>query len=495
MTTNISRRKVLASSLIFPVAASISTLPMAAEKSGKAQVTAETYDVIVLGAGPAGLTTAITAKEQGAKKVILFEKRDRPSGNSLFAIGGICGWGSKVHLEAGVEDTRDKFLEMMLDVSQHKGDKELNRVYTDNISEGINWLANDIGVQFGIMKDEPYPLLSRVVLIKGNGLTGGSVLVKKLLEAAKSKGVEIRYEHAGIQLLHNDKMEVTGVRVQTPEGQKDFYSRGGIAIATGGYSANPEMVCKYIGGWATRLILRGSDSVTGSNVSLPMPLNAKFVNMDQFHCGPIIEQTHMNPANLLNSGYGIQVNSSGERFMDERNTYVIKARRTGESTKDNMAFVVIDSSWPGISKDIARYNRLNTTYGRGNTVEEAAEAMGLPGKKISKLVDEYNDAVQHGTLNSMVPPCSYQNPHLISKAPFYVIPFQGGMTATFGGPLINGKSEVINLDGKPIPGLYAVGNSSGGIFFYNYAGGAQLGAATVFGRIAGKEMARRALTK
>ena len=495
MTTNISRRKVLASSLIFPVTAGFSTLSRAATKDGEEKRAGETFDVIVLGAGPAGLTTAITAKEQGAKKVVLFEKRDRPSGNSLFAIGGICGWGSKVHLDAGIEDNRDKFLEMMLDVSQQKGDTELNRIYTDNISDGINWLVDDIGVKFNIMKGQPYPLLSRVLLVKGEGVTGGSELVKKLLEVAKTKGVEVRYEHAGIELLHNDKMEVTGVRVQTPEGQKDFYSRGGVAIATGGYSANPEMVCKYIGGWATRLILRGSDSVTGSNVSLPMPLNAKFVNMDQFHCGPIIEQTHMNPANLLNSGYEVQVNSSGDRFMDECNTYVIKARKTGESTKDNMAFVVIDSSWPGIARDIARYRRLNTTYGEGSTVEEAATAMGLPGKKISKVVDEYNSAVKNGTLNSMIPPCTYKDPHLISKAPFYVIPFQGGMTATFGGPLINGKAEVINLDGKSISGLYAVGNSGGGIFFYNYAGGAQLGAATVFGRIAGKEMARRALAR
>lgn len=80
----------------------------------------------------------------------------------------------------------------------------------------------------------------------------------------------------------------------------------------------------------------------------------------------------------------------------------------------------------------------------------------------------------------------------IEKAPFYAVPLQGGMTATFGGPLINTKAEIQSLDGKTIPGLYAVGNSAGGIFFHNYAGGAQLGAATVFGRIAGKEMADRA---
>ena len=123
---------------------------------------------------------------------------------------------------------------------------------------------------------------------------------------------------------------------------------------------------------------------------------------------------------------------------------------------------------------------------------ENKEEIAAVNKLNDELVKEYNDAVKNGTLGKMNPPNTYKKPHLIEKAPFYAVPLQGGMTATFGGPLINTKAEVQNLDGKTIPGLYAVGNSSGGIFFHNYAGGAQLGAATVFGRIAGKEMAQRA---
>ena len=107
-------------------------------------------------------------------------------------------------------------------------------------------------------------------------------------------------------------------------------------------------------------------------------------------------------------------------------------------------------------------------------------------------IRDSNEAVKSGKLGEMNPPCTYKKPHEVAKAPFYAVPFQGGMTATFGGPLINVKAEIQNLDGTSIPGLYAVGNSAGGIFFHNYAGGAQLGAATVFGRIAGNEIAARA---
>ena len=252
------------------------------------------------------------------------------------------------------------------------------------------------------------------------------------------------------------------------------------------------MVDRYIGGWATRMVLRGSPAITGENISLCLPLFTKFVNMDQFHSGPIIGKTHVNPADVLNSGYGIQVNTSGNRYMDENNTYVIKARTTAQMTLDNTAWVIVDSECSVLDKVIPKFDRLNSPYGKADTIEELCKQVGLPAEKIKKLVDEYNEKMKAGKLGEMNPPCTYKKPHPIAKAPFYAVPLQGGMTATFGGPLINTKTEIQSLDGKSIPGLYAAGNSAGGIFFHNYAGGAQLGAATVFGRVAGVEMANRA---
>ena len=105
---------------------------------------------------------------------------------------------------------------------------------------------------------------------------------------------------------------------------------------------------------------------------------------------------------------------------------------------------------------------------------------------------DYNAAVKAGKAADLTPPNTLEKPRLLEKGPFLAFPFQGGMTATFGGPLINAKAEIQNLDGESIPGLYAAGNSAGGIFFHNYAGGAQLGAALVYGRIAGAELAKRA---
>ena len=487
-----SRRSLFKSSLVGATAVGAAGFGLAstAEAAPK-KAKAETFDAIVLGAGPAGLITAITAPDAVAKVVVL-EKCDRPNGNAIFALGSICGWGTRHQAEQGIKDTADAFYAMMMDISKQMGDKALNRLYTDKISEGIDWLEKDIGVKFGKIRPMPYPRLGRTCRVLGEGQTGGARLVQALLKAAEKRGIDIRYEHKAIELLHDDKFAVTGVKALTPAGQKTFMSRGGVCIATGGFSGNPEMVDRYIGGWATRMVLRGSPAITGENISLTLPLFTKFVNMDQFHSGPIIGKTHVNPADVLNSGYGIQVNTSGNRYMDENNPYVIKARTTAQMTLDNTAWVIVDSDCSVLDKVIPKFDRLNSPYGKADTIEELCKQVGLPAEKVKKLVDEYNEKMTAGKLGEMNPPCTYKKPHPIAKAPFYAVPLQGGMTATFGGPLINTKTEIQNLDGKSIPGLYAAGNSAGGIFFHNYAGGAQLGAATVFGRVAGVEMANRA---
>ena len=488
--TDLSRRGLLKTSFLGAAAAGATSFGLSGQAQAAAPKAAE-YDAVVLGAGPAGLIAAITAHDAGARVVVL-EKRDRPDGNAIFALGSVCGWGTRHQKEQGIEDTAEAFYAMMMDISKQMGDKALNRTYTDNISAGIDWLESDIGVKFGKIRKMPYPRLGRTCRVVGDGITGGAALVQALLKAAKKRGIEIRFQHKAIELLHDDRFAVTGVKAATPDGIVTINAKGGVCIATGGFSANPEMVDRYIGGWATRMVLRGSKSTTGENISRTMPLYTKFVNMDQFHSGPIVGATHVNPADVLNSGYGVQVNTSGDRFMDENNTYVIKARTTGQMTLDNMAWVIVDSDCSVLDKVIPKYDRLNSPYGKADTIEELCKQVKLPAAKVAKVVKAYNDALAAGKLGEMNPPCTYKKPHPVAKAPFYAIPFQGGMTATFGGPLINVKAEIQNLDGTSIPGLYAVGNSAGGIFFHNYAGGAQLGAATVFGRIADNELAARA---
>ena len=487
---NVSRRAFLGSASVSAVAGlgmTVGTVAHAATKTEK-----NTWDVVVVGAGTAGIVCAIRAHDMGAKVCVL-EKADRPDGNSIYALGTVCAWGTKWQKACGIEDNRDAFYNDMMKVSAGRADPTLTATYTDNISEAADWLADEIGIKFEKISMSPWPRLGRGHRCAAEpGLTGGSALVQQLLAAAQKRGIPFFFEHKAVELLTNNRAEVTGVKVLTDEGYKQFYAKGGVLIATGGFSANPEMTDRYIGGWASRLAIRGSRNTTGENISLTLPLFAKMVNMDQFHAGPINASTHVNPADVLNAMHGVIVDVRGHRFMDEQNTYVMKAKFCAERTIENKAFVIVDSKCPVLGKVIPKFEKLHNPYGKADSIEELCKQVDLPVDAVTAVVKAYNDAIDQKTLDKMNPPNTYKKPVKLDTGPFYAIPYEGGMTATFGGPLINVKAEVQTLEGKTIPGLYAAGNAAGGLFFRDYIGGCQLGGATVFGRIAAKEMVQRA---
>ena len=215
---------------------------------------------------------------------------------------------------------------------------------------------------------------------------------------------------------------------------------------------------------------------------LTAPFLPKVVNVDQYHCGPIYGPTGANPLNIVNNG--ICVNKEGKRFTDEGQTYVQMSRDVAAKTPDNWAFMVCDQTThdiPILKNDWESYSRTKAPVYTGNTIEEAAKAAGLDPKVLAKTVEDYNDAVKSGETSKLSPVNTLPKAPLIEKAPFYIVPFQGGMTATFGGPLINTEAQVLDTENHPIDGLFCIGNAAGGLFYDNYVGGAQLTSAGVFG--------------
>lgn len=488
---SISRRHFLSTAATAGAVLLDGATPMA-QAAARQPTDQSDWDVVIVGAGTAGIVCAITAHDLGARVCVL-EKADRPDGNSIYALGSICAWGTKWQKACGINDTRDAFFSDMMKVSAGRADPALTATYTDNIGAAVDWLQDEIGIEFGKISMTPWPRLGRGHRCKADpDLTGGSVLVQKLLAAAQTRRIPFFFEHKAVSLLTGPKGEVTGVKALSDAGYKNIHARGGVLVSTGGFSANPEMTDRYIGGWASRLAIRGSRNTTGENISLTLPLFAKMVNMDQFHAGPIVAATHVNPADVLNSMHGIIVDVHGHRFMDEQNTYVIKAKTCAMKTIENKAFCIVDSKCPVLGKVLPKFDRLHNPYGKADTIEALCKSVDLPAKEITENVAGYNKAIDEHTLGDLIPANSYKKPIKLDTPPYYAIPFEGGMTATFGGPLINTKAQVLNLEGKPIGGLFAAGNAAGGLFFRDYIGGSQLGGATVFGRIAAKEMAARA---
>ena len=476
-------------------AAASSAASQAAEKptGGRPQ---ETYDVVVVGAGFAGMCAALEAAERGAKTVLL-EKMNRPNGTTVYSSGWIAAVGSRFQ-KNHPEDSKEAFFEDMMRLSHYRSDPELIRVYAEESGAGIDWLA-DHGTPFYLWENLPSPELSRCLISPGEGITGGSKLIRCLMAALEKKGVKILYNTKAVELVADDCFNVEGVSCITPEGRKDYLARGGVILTTGGYGANEAMVDKYIGPWASRLIVRGSPWITGENILMAEKVHALLVNMDQFYAGPITPTGHCNPSPLMHAGYGIQVNTSGKRFLPETWLQVPKAKAIAERTSDNRSFMLIgadaDNNAKILTNTIQRFARLGFEVFKGDTIEEAAKAAGVPPKALAETVREFNAAVKAGKAKELDPPYEYDEPHALETGPYYMVPAAGGMASTFGGPKINAKAEVINFERRPIPGLYAAGAAAGGVWVHDDIGGNQLGGGMVFGRVAARNAAERAAAR
>ena len=206
----------------------------------------EDWDVVVVGAGAgfAGMCAALEAAEKGAKTVLI-EKMNRPDGATVYSSGWIAAVGSRFQ-KNHPEDSKKAFFDDMMRLSHYRSDPELIKVYAEESGDGIDWLA-DHGTPFYLWENLPSPELSRCLISPGEGITGGSKLIRCLMAALEKKGVPIHYNTKAVSLVKDDCFNVEGVSCITPEGRKDYLARGGVILTTGGYGANEAMVDKYIG--------------------------------------------------------------------------------------------------------------------------------------------------------------------------------------------------------------------------------------------------------
>lgn len=487
--TDMNRRNALRTGIFGAVAATAATAA-GTISSGVQAKTAEDgikhmdFDLVVIGAGCAGMTAALEAADLGAK-VVLLEKMSAPFGNTIYAGGHFNATNTFVQKENGFTDTLESFYDDMMAVSQGRGDPKLTRIYCEKSADCIDWLTKRCGIKWGKMVKEVWPATVRGHVVAGPQKPGGAQLTSQMLaEVKKHKNITLMTNTKAIELLKTPVLACTGVRaVSKTEGAVELHAKAGVVIATGGFHANKEMVCKYMGGGVAWMPLRGSAYMMGENITLTKPFFPNYVNMDQFHGGPIgVNQA--NPSTMVN--YGVIVNKAGHRIIDEEKTYVAIAKELPSITKDNLAFIIIDSQVVDIetvATRIKRYEKAKAPIAKGNTIAELAKSMGVNEKTLVRTVEDYNVAVKAKKADQLTPPNTLEAPRLIEKGPFMAFAFQGGMTATFGGPKIGSNGEVLNTENQPIPGLFACGNAIGGLFYDDYIVGSQLTAAVIWGRL------------
>ncbi len=464
-----------------------------ASPKADADIPSESFDVVVVGAGMAGMCAALEAAEKGAN-VVLLEKCSRPDGVSVYSTGWITAVGSKVQ-QHHPEDTKEDLVRDMMRVSRNEAKLELMQVYADEVADGVNWLMEK-GVSFRVWENLPAPELSRCVMPTDDGIPGGAALLRHLYKALKAAKVPVHCNTNAIELIVTPNNEVEGVSCLTPEGRKNYLAKGGVILTTGGYASNTAMTGAWIGPWANNLKMRATPWNVGDNITMGMQVRAKLVHLDQFHAGPITPTGHVNPSTLMHSGYGIQVNSEGKRFLRENLLQVPKAIAIAKGTIDNLSFILVgsdaDASDNILTRTIERFSLVGYKIAKGNTIAEVAKAAGVPPKALEQTVKEFNAAVKAGKAKELNPPYLFETPHALEKGPFYMLPGAGGISNTWGGPQIDVNANVVNWEDKPVPGLYAAGCAAGGVWVHDDIGGNQLGGCMVFGRLAARHATSRA---
>ena len=488
------------------------------------------YDVIVVGAGNAALSAAMAAKEISESVLVIEKAPEYFRGGNTYFTGGIIRFAFD-----GIEDikkiipdmsateensievgkyTQDEYYDDMMRVTHGLSDPELAQILVRESLPAMEWLQKN-GVRFVLsfgrqaFKDgDKYRFWGGLVV---EAVGAGKGLSDQQFDVCKRQGVDVLYSTQGVNLLQDEKGRVSGLRVLGPDGFEDIHSRSGV-LAAGGFEANAEMRCRYLGpGWEM-VKVRGVPYNTGDGIKMALDVGAQAhghysschavawdMNAPAFGDRVITElfQKHSYP-------FGIITNINGERFLDEgydfRNyTYVTYGREL-LTQPQGLAFQIFDEKVKHLLRD--EYWIPQATMVQADTLEELASRLDIDVEGLVKTVEEYNAAVRtdidynptvkDGRRTEGLALDKTNWAQTLDTPPYYGWAVTTGISFTFGGVKINPRGQVVTNAQDPIPGLYAAGEMVGGLFYYNYPGGSGLSAGMVFGRLSGTSAAQYA---
>jgi succinate dehydrogenase/fumarate reductase flavoprotein subunit len=493
MSGKISRREFIKYGVAVGAAFGVSRFPVveanAAEFVGNPP-RSETFDVIVVGTGMAGMAAAVSAAENGAK-VVLLEKQQQAlaGGSSALALGGFS------LPEADTPEARQLFIDEYVKKSGNRADRALTQFLAENITADIEWLTGLGANLMAATPARPYRTISRQAF--PGSFRGMPSLLAAMHTAGKKSGVvEVYRAKAKALLVDSTTGRVAGVRVSTSAGLVDYRAKATV-LATGGYIGNPKMLEQWIGPNADESVVRGAKWLTGDGLRMADEIGAGLVQMGGLDSVHIAGVSPKNPASGQPSAvlsHVIGINKLGRRFIDESLGYVAFGKAIIDQPGAEVALVfdqAMAEAAPGKAV-IDQYTHFKLDIIKADTLEELAGRIGCPAPALVDTVAKFNAAVQDSKAPAAAPPKAALA-NKVERPPFYALyPLKPGLTQTFGGLRINPGCQVLEADGAPIRGLYAAGEVTGGYFSIDYVGGGSLSRCVVTGRAAGKNAAKEA---
>jgi len=457
------------------------------------------HEIIVVGAGMAGLSCANRAAELGRNVAVLEKAPEKHRGghtqfSESFRVPSTDADLSSFGYEFAVPDySPEEFYNDIMDRTNGKADKELARTLVEDAGPTVEWLT-ERGVEWDMEPLAPGYTAARTWF-------DGEEAVATLVETAESDGATVYYRTEARELIRDEDGRIGGVRAMTDDGVVEFRGNA-VVVGGGGYESSTEKRARYYGSGYDDMKVRGSRYNTGGPIEMMMDAGAVEAGQWSGAHMAIIDANAPDVeggANRVDGyQYGLILNTDGERFVDEgedarAHTYAKFGRRIFEQP-DHRAFIIVDSS----RHDFVRATGPSDPE-TGDSVEEVLRKLGCQRpKRGAETVAEFNAACDpdqrtfdpnslDGNSTTGIEPPKSNWAFPVDEAPYYGYAVTGGITFAFGGVATNSKAEVLDSVGQPIPGLYAAGNSVGGLFYDNYPGGTSLTNAAVYGKIAAEQ--------
>ncbi len=465
-----------------------------------------TTDVLVIGAGGAGMAAAVTANQAG-KEVVVLEKTTQMGGNTILSGGAFNAVDEGSEEAIKNNDSVELHYTQTWEGGDKQGDEALVHTLTDNAYDGVEWLES-LGMEFQdgtfTVTGGMWPRAHKPVEPEG---TGFFKTYQTYMDT--HEGITMMYETTATELIVEDGV-VTGVIATGATGNTvTVHANNGVVLATGGFAPNVELRMEVLEGsdkWPTldeSIPSTNAGGINGDGILMAQEIGANLVQMENVQLLPLGDpNTGSLSGNIEHAVESrIFVNKEGNRFVNEGGRRDDMTLGLFEQT-DNTMYIVMDSdTYPNgtelnnFGESIEDLVNSGRAY-KADTLEELAEQIGVPAENLVATVEEYNRHCIGGDLEgqedefgrTLFSDVDGVNDG-INDGPFYAAVRVPTVHHTMGGVEIDTETQVYDTEGNVIPGLYAAGEVTGGIHGTNRLGGNALTDTIVFGRIAGENAA------
>ena len=453
------------------------------------------YDVVVIGAGGAGFSAAITARNAGAN-VVLLEKMPAVGGNSLISGAEMNVAKNWVQPKLGInDDSPELHAQDTFKGGDGKGDMKVINVMTHQALDAAKWCRDYLGVRFEDDNLFFFGGHSRKRALIPVGHTG-TEFIAKFQAKADELGIPVITNMKAEELIKDKDGRVVGVKATMDGSEYTFNAKGGVVLATGGFGANPEMVKKYNPKIDERFKTTDAPGSTGEALYMAERAGAELVNMGYIQTYPICDPLSGAIELIADARFdgAIMLNQEGKRFVEELQRRDVLSEAILNQT-GQYCWVLWNDNIGKISNTVkAHANEYEafTKQGIMTTCDDLkciADFTKIPFDQLQKTVKRVSDMAGKGNDKDFNHRAGLMD---MQQGKYYVIKAVPSTHHTMGGVRINEKAEALTAEGKVIPGLWAAGEVTGVTHGTNRLGGNAYTDIIVFGRIAGEAAAKAA---